>query len=144
MRLSCFCWASWVVLGYASSPVLSGSSSASCLGRARTEAKSGGVVIGFGRSLERERASLHPLSVQERSNILDDQVRNYVQGGYRVESRTPTTAQLVRPKKFSFLWALLWFLLFGIGILVYVAYYLAKSDQTVYLEVDDEGKVRKS
>jgi uncharacterized membrane-anchored protein len=50
----------------------------------------------------------------------------------------------VRPKKFSFLWALLCFLLFGIGILVYVAYYLAKSDQTVYLEVDDEGKVRKS
>ena len=67
-----------------------------------------------------------------------------MQGGYRVESRTPTTAQLVRPKKVSFLWALLWFLLFGIGILVYVAYYLAKSDQTVYLEVDDEGKVRKS
>ena len=50
----------------------------------------------------------------------------------------------MRPKKFSFLWALLWFLLFGIGILVYVAYYLAKSDQTVYLEVDDAGKVRKS
>jgi uncharacterized BrkB/YihY/UPF0761 family membrane protein len=87
---------------------------------------------------------LHPLSIQERSNILDDEVRNYVQRGYRVESRTPTTAQLVRPKKFSFLWALLWFLLFGIGILVYVAYYLAKSDQTEYLEVDDAGKVRKS
>jgi uncharacterized BrkB/YihY/UPF0761 family membrane protein len=87
---------------------------------------------------------LHPLSVQERSNILDDEVRHYVQRDYRVESRTPTTAQLVRPKKFSFLWALLWFLLFGIGILIYVAYYLAKSDQTVYLEVDDAGNVRKS
>lgn len=64
--------------------------------------------------------------------------------GYRVESRIPTAAQLLRPKKFSFLWALLWFLLFGIGILIYVAYYLAKSDQTMYLEVDDAGKVRKS
>jgi uncharacterized BrkB/YihY/UPF0761 family membrane protein len=84
------------------------------------------------------------LSVQERSNILDDQVRNYVHGGYRVVSRTPTAAQLVRPKNFSFLWALLWFLFFGIGILVYVAYYLAKSDQTVYLEVDDAGKIRMS
>ena len=87
---------------------------------------------------------MHPLSVQERSNILDDEVRNYVQRRYRVESRTPTAAQLVRPKKFSLLWALLWFLLFGIGILIYVAYYLAKSDQKVYLEVDDAGKVRKS
>jgi uncharacterized BrkB/YihY/UPF0761 family membrane protein len=84
------------------------------------------------------------LSVQERSNILDDEVRNNVQKGYRVESRAPTSAQLARPKKFSLLWALVWFLLFGIGILVYVAYYLAKSYQTVYLEVDDAGKVRKS
>lgn len=87
---------------------------------------------------------MHPLSVQERSNILDNEVRNYVRRGYRVESRIPTAAQLLRPKKFSFLWALLWFLLFGIGILIYVAYYLAKSDQTMYLEVDDAGKVRKS
>jgi hypothetical protein len=29
-----------------------------------------------------------------------------------------------------------------VGILVYIAYYMAKKDQSVYLEVDEEGKVR--
>jgi hypothetical protein len=29
-----------------------------------------------------------------------------------------------------------------VGILVYVAYYMAKKDQSVYLEVDEEGKMR--
>ena len=28
------------------------------------------------------------------------------------------------------------------GILVYIACYMAKKDQSVYLEVDEEGKVR--
>ena len=37
--------------------------------------------------------------------------------------------------------ALLWFLLFGIGILVYLFYYMAKSDERVTLEVDDSGHV---
>ena len=81
------------------------------------------------------------LSLDERSAILDAEVMKYARRGYEVRSRTQTAAQLVRPKKFSFIWALLWFLVFGVGILVYVLYYLGKSDQTVYLQVDERGKV---
>jgi len=50
-------------------------------------------------------------------------------------SQTPYTAQLVRPKKFSFLWATAWFLLCGVGVLVYVFYYMNKKDDQIYLQV---------
>jgi hypothetical protein len=59
-------------------------------------------------------------------------------------ARTQTTAQLVKPKKFSFIWALVWFLLFGIGLIVYLLYYWGKRDQTVYLAVDERGNIRSS
>ena len=65
----------------------------------------------------------------------------YVKRGYRVFSQTDTTAQLVKPKEFSFTSAVLWFLLFGVGLLVYVFYYAAKSDNTAYLTVGTENLV---
>jgi len=55
--------------------------------------------------------------------------------------RTATTAQLVKPKQFSFIWALLWFLVFGIGILVYLFYYASMQDEVRYVEVDEYGAV---
>ena len=50
----------------------------------------------------------------------------YVRGGYRVVSQTDTTAQLVKPKEFSFGWAVFWFLFFGVGVLVYLFYLRGK------------------
>jgi hypothetical protein len=35
-----------------------------------------------------------------------------------------------------------WFLLFGIGLIVYLLYYWGKRDQTVYLEVDNRGVIQ--
>jgi hypothetical protein len=84
------------------------------------------------------------LSPEERGKILDEEVMRVVRQGYQVRARTQTTAQLVRPKKFSFIWALVWFLLFGIGLIVYLLYYWGKRDQTVYLEVDERGNIRSS
>jgi hypothetical protein len=81
------------------------------------------------------------LSVEEQSAILDEEVRKYVRRGYRVESRTATTAQMLKPKKFSFFWAFVWFLLFGVGVLVYLFYYWSKRDETAYLEVDGTGTI---
>jgi len=78
----------------------------------------------------------------ERENILNQEIGKYIKRGFRVISHTETTAQLIKPKKFSLLWAFLWFLLLGIGLLVYVFYYVAKKDQAVYLEVDEAGKVK--
>ncbi len=54
-----------------------------------------------------------------------------------------SVAQLVKPKKFSFLWAILWFLLFGVGLVVYLLYYAGKKDQTVYLEINERGRIKR-
>lgn len=81
------------------------------------------------------------LSLQERSDILSQEIKRYVKRGYRVLSKTDTTVQLVKPKEFSFFWALLWFFLWGIGILVYLFYYMSKKDSAVYLEVLPNGLV---
>lgn len=61
------------------------------------------------------------------------QIDHYVGQGYRVVSQTPTTAQLVKPKKFSLFWALAWFLCAGVGIVVYLLYYASKRDHQVLL-----------
>ncbi len=83
------------------------------------------------------------LSEQDRAAILDREVEKYVRKGYRVTSRTPTTAQLVKPKVFSRLWAFLWFLVFGVGLIVYLLWYAAKRDKTVYLTADEQGRVHR-
>ena len=44
---------------------------------------------------------VEPLSLEERSAILDVAVMKYVRIGYEVRSRTQTTVQLVKPKEFS-------------------------------------------
>jgi len=92
--------------------------------------------------LERSDEMAEPLSLEERSAILDVAVMKYVRIGYEVRSRTQTTVQLVKPKEFSSIWALAWFLLFGIGVIVYLLYYWGGRDQTLYLEVDERGTIR--
>jgi uncharacterized membrane protein len=84
------------------------------------------------------------ITIEQRRKALDDAVRHWVKRGYVVQSRSDTTAQIVKHKKFSFLWALLWFLLLGVGLLIYLIYYWAKRDKTVYVEVDAKGKVHET
>ncbi len=81
------------------------------------------------------------LSRSERTELLQREITKYVRRGFHVVSQTDTTAQLVKPKKFSLLWALLWFLLFGIGLIIYLIWYWSRRDQTVYLEVSPTGKI---
>jgi ribosomal protein L40E len=83
-----------------------------------------------------------PVSDAERSRELEEEIAQYMSEGFFVRQRTATTAQLVRPKKFSFVWALLWLLVFGIGIVVYLIYYAAKQDEGRYVEVDEYGAVK--
>lgn len=82
------------------------------------------------------------LSEQERATILDAEVARYARVGFRVAVRTPTTAQMVRPKRFSLGWALLWLLVVLIGFVIYLLYYLSKRDELVYLAVDERGLLR--
>ena len=54
--------------------------------------------------------------------------------------------QLLRPKRFNLVYALLWFSLFGIGLLIYLGYYAGKRESVVYIEADERGttKTRKA
>ena len=81
------------------------------------------------------------LSIDRRRAILNRAIREHSVKGFRVVSRTDTSAQLIRPKEFSFWWAFFWFLFLVVGFIVYLLYYAAKRDTVVYLEVDPTGKV---
>lgn len=83
------------------------------------------------------------VTIDQRREILQREINGYLKRGFRVVSQTETSAQLLKPKVFSLLWAFLWFLGFGIGIIVYIIWYMAKRDETVYIEVDDKGHVKR-
>jgi hypothetical protein len=61
------------------------------------------------------------------------QVEHYVGAGWRVVGQTPDGVQLVKPKKFSLVFALLWFCLGGVGLIVYLLYYASKRDRQLFL-----------
>lgn len=101
--------------------------------------------------MAREGIELPVLEVEERSAILDRTVVQYVEQGFRVMSRSDTTAQLVKPKQPSpgfifvalvsllFIWILPGFLVF-LGCAI--AYFLER-DVAVYLEIDSVGRVQR-
>lgn len=76
--------------------------------------------------------------VSKHPRDLKAQIREAVQLGYHLTQQTSTTAQLVRAKQFSCLFATLWFLVFGIGFLIYLFYYMAKKDDVIYLDLDGQ------
>lgn len=104
-----------------------------------------GATIGGRDETTQAAEAARQYSVEQRSAMLDEHIGRLVRYGYRVTSRTQTTAQLVKPKEFSLLWALVWLLVtlcvFGLGIIIYLFYYLAQKDQTAYLEIDSHGDV---
>lgn len=84
------------------------------------------------------------LSESERSAILDQEIRRYTAQGFRVTSRTATTAQMLKPKQFNVAVAVLGLLVFVVGLLVYLLIYLGQSDETLYLTVGEDGRVQRS
>lgn len=79
-------------------------------------------------------------TIEQRKSILQSQIVKYVKKGFRVTSQTDTTAQLIKPKQFSFFWFLVNLFLI-IGWVFYLAWYLAKKDETIFLEVNENGRV---
>ena len=63
---------------------------------------------------------------------LEPYITKYVDKGFRVVFRDGTSAQLVRPKRFSLLLGL-------IALPVVILYYLASRDDHVYLSHEGEG-----
>jgi hypothetical protein len=84
------------------------------------------------------------LSAAQRQEILKQEIARYVGHGWVVVNETETSANLVRKKRFSFWWALLWFLFLIVGLIVYIFYYLSKDDETLYIDVDSSGKVSRT
>lgn len=66
---------------------------------------------------------------------LDAQISYMIQYGYVVQHKTDTTVTLVRKKQFSFILAILGLFLFLVGLFIYLLFYLAKSDDVIYLDV---------
>lgn len=73
--------------------------------------------------------------------ILQAEINHYVQKGFRVVSQTARSAQLIKPKKFSVVWAVIWFVLMLLPFVLYLLYYAGKRDQQVYLTVDERGNI---
>ncbi len=69
---------------------------------------------------------------------LKAQIKELTVRGYVVTVQDSTTAQLVRRKQFSCLVATLSFLFFGVGFFIYLFYFLAQRDDTVYLDLDTQ------
>ena len=84
------------------------------------------------------------LSESERADILDVEVSRYTARGYRVVTRTPSSAQLVRPKRFSVVAALAWLLLLGVGLLIYLLSYAGQRDEAMHITVTADGRIRRS
>ena len=78
-----------------------------------------------------------------RAAILDKEIQNYVWRGYRVVSRTPTTVQLVKPKQFSLILAILGLLIAVVGLVIYLLIYASMKDSQVYLTVDEKGHIHR-
>lgn len=81
-----------------------------------------------------------PISIEQRSAILQKWIAWYIDHGFRVISQTNTTAQLVKPKSLSCLWVIL-FGLTILGLIIYLVVYLLSKDKQVYIEVDPAGQV---
>ncbi len=71
----------------------------------------------------------------EAHTTLQSIIEDHASRGFTVSSQTETTAEMVRAKEFNLVPALLWALLFLIGVLVYVFYYMYKSDETIFIRV---------
>lgn len=82
------------------------------------------------------------LTTDERKNILEQRLQGYAKEGWRIASQSDTTAQLMKPKQFNFVLAVIFLLLGGIPFVIYLFWYLAAKDKTLYLTVDLDGTVR--
>lgn len=86
-------------------------------------------------------SGLMVMEISERKAILEKCIAYYVKSGYRVNSQNETSAQMVNPKKFSGCLASILVLTFVVPFILYLLYYLSEKDKTVYLQVDELGKI---
>ncbi len=82
------------------------------------------------------------LPLEERKARLDQEISGYAKMGWRIVSRTDTTAQLTKDKAASCVVAIILALFLIVPAILYLL--LCKGTESLYLEVDEEGKVTKT
>lgn len=75
--------------------------------------------------------------MSQQPDILQNEIARRSAQGWQIVTRGEADAQLRKPKRFSFVWAFLWFLLFGVGLIVYLLWHWAKRDELLYLRLED-------
>ena len=73
------------------------------------------------------------LTLNEKKDILTE---IYSKEGFTVNSLSDTQIQFKKEKTFSLLWATLWLFVFIVGLLIYIFYYMSKSDDIVTITLD--------
>ena len=79
----------------------------------------------------------------KRATVLDQAVSDYQNKGWVLLSKVGGVVQLKKPKKFNWLWFILWtaaswFAAF-MGALVYILYYAVKKEKIIVLSTDNQG-----
>lgn len=72
---------------------------------------------------------------------LHEAVDAYLSRGFFVSGLTPTSARLVKPKRFNVSAAILWLLFFGAGLFFYLIYFAASCDEVVDMRLCADGSV---
>ena len=73
------------------------------------------------------------LTLNEKKDIL---IEIYSKEGFTVNSLSDTQIQFKKEKTFSLLWATLWLFVFIVGLLIYIFYYMSKSDTVITVILD--------
>lgn len=81
----------------------------------------------------------------EQGKVLENAVARYQQQGWILISNTSRTAQLRKPKKFSWVWFFIWLVVgivaIALPVIIYLIYYAVKKDETVTLSVNEAGEL---
>lgn len=80
------------------------------------------------------------MSVDARKVRLEQEINKYVRQGWRVISRTDTTAQLQRDKQASCLLALILAIFLIVPAVLYLLLY--RGTENLYLQVDEQGRIQ--
>lgn len=80
------------------------------------------------------------MTVDARKARLEQEINKYVAQGWRVISRTDTTAQLQRDKQASCLLALILAIFLIVPAILYMLLY--RGTENLYLQVNEQGQIQ--
>ncbi len=95
------------------------------------------------RIYEEEKARIEAQARLQRDRIapLENAIEPYLRDGFRVVSRTETSVQLIKARRYNPTWGCLGFLTFGVFWVIGLLDFLLQKDRLVYLSLDANGTV---